>query len=50
MTRDTAQARPASDEGAFMPLGRLVEHSSTEEMFVPPRHKGAADDIEGRHG
>ncbi len=50
VTHNMAQARRASDECAFMMMGRLVEHSATEEMFVTPRHKETADYIEGRFG
>ncbi len=50
VTHNMAQARRASDECAFMLMGKLVEHTATEEMFVTPRHKETADYIEGRYG
>ena len=45
-----AQARRASDECAFMLMGKLVEHTLTEQMFVTPANKQTADYIEGRYG
>jgi phosphate transport system ATP-binding protein len=50
VTHNMAQARRASDECVFMLLGRVVEHTATEEMFVAPRHRETADYIEGRFG
>lgn len=50
VTHNMAQARRASDECAFMLMGKLVEHTRTEEMFVTPQHKETADYIEGRYG
>lgn len=50
VTHNMAQARRASDECAFMLLGKLVEHTATAEMFVTPRHTETADYIEGRYG
>lgn len=50
VTHNMAQARRASDECAFMLLGKLVEHTATEEMFVTPQHRETADYIEGRYG
>ncbi len=50
VTHNMAQARRASDECAFMLMGKLVEHSRTEKMFVTPAHKETADYIEGRYG
>ncbi len=50
VTHNMAQARRASDECAFMLMGKLVEHSLTAEMFVTPAHKETADYIEGRYG
>ena len=50
VTHNMAQARRASDECAFMLLGKMVEHTRTEEMFVTPRHRETADYIEGRYG
>jgi phosphate transport system ATP-binding protein len=50
VTHNMAQARRASDECAFMLMGRVVEHSRTEVMFVAPAKKETADYIEGRFG
>ncbi|MFK7740887.1 MAG: phosphate ABC transporter ATP-binding protein [Planctomycetota bacterium] len=50
VTHNMAQARRASDECVFMLLGRVVEHTATEDMFVSPQHKETADYIEGRFG
>jgi ABC-type phosphate transport system ATPase subunit len=33
-----------------MLMGKVVEHSATEELFVTPRHQETADYIEGRYG
>ena len=50
VTHNMAQARRASEECIFMLMGKVVEHSRTEEMFVTPAHKETADYIEGRYG
>ncbi len=50
VTHNMAQARRASEECVFMLLGKVVEHSRTEEMFVTPAHRETADYIEGRYG
>ena len=50
VTHNMAQARRATEECIFMLLGKVIEHTSTEEMFVTPRHKETADYIEGRYG
>ena len=50
VTHNMAQARRASEECIFMLLGKVIEHSLTEEMFVTPKHKETADYIEGRYG
>ncbi len=50
VTHNMAQARRASDECAFMLMGKLVEHTRTEDMFVTPAHRETADYIEGRYG
>ncbi|MCK6478774.1 MAG: phosphate ABC transporter ATP-binding protein [Planctomycetaceae bacterium] len=50
VTHNMAQARRASDECIFMLMGRVVEHSPTEEMFVTPRDRRTADYVEGRYG
>lgn len=50
VTHNMAQARRASEECAFMLLGKLVEHSATDKMFVTPDDERTADYIEGRYG
>jgi phosphate transport system ATP-binding protein len=50
VTHNMAQARRASDECVFMLMGRVVEHTATEEMFVSPARQETADYIEGRFG
>ena len=50
VTHNMAQARRASDECIFMLMGKVVEHTRTEQMFVTPAHKETADYIEGRYG
>ena len=50
VTHNMAQARRASDECAFMLMGKLVEHAPTSSLFVTPSHQETADYIEGRYG
>ena len=50
VTHNMAQARRASEECIFMLMGKVVEHTLTEEMFVTPQQKETADYIEGRYG
>ena len=50
VTHNMAQARRASEETAFMLLGRMVEHGLTEQVFLAPREKETANYIEGRYG
>lgn len=50
VTHNMAQARRASEECIFMLLGKVIEHTDTETMFVTPEHKETADYIEGRYG
>jgi len=50
VTHNMAQARRASEECIFMLMGKVVEHSPTDEMFVTPARKETADYIEGRYG
>jgi phosphate transport system ATP-binding protein len=49
VTHNMAQARRASDECAFMLLGKLIEHARTEDLFVTPTETTTADYIEGRY-
>ena len=50
VTHNMAQARRASDECIFMLLGKIIEHSRTEELFLKPQHPKTAEYIEGRYG
>ena len=50
VTHNMAQARRASEECIFMLMGKVVEHSTTETLFVTPAQKETADYIEGRYG
>ena len=50
VTHNMAQARRASEETAFMLLGRMVEHQPTEQLFLRPLEQETADYIEGRYG
>ena len=50
VTHNMAQARRASEECVFMLMGKVVEHTATEDMFVTPQNKETADYIEGRYG
>jgi phosphate transport system ATP-binding protein len=50
VTHNMAQARRASEECIFMLLGKVIEHTPTEEIFVTPAHQETADYIEGRYG
>ena len=45
-----AQASRASEECIFMLMGKVVEHTKTDVMFVTPEHQETADYIEGRFG
>jgi phosphate transport system ATP-binding protein len=50
VTHSMAQARRVSDECIFMLLGKLIEHSRTEELFINPSNPKTAEYIEGRYG
>ncbi len=50
VTHNMAQARRASDECVFMLMGRVIEHTETEDMFVSPQKQETSDYIEGRFG
>jgi len=50
VTHNMAQARRSSDECIFMLLGKVIEHTKTEDMFLTPIHQKTADYIEGRYG
>jgi len=50
VTHNMAQARRASEETAFMLLGRMLEHRPTADLFLSPEEQETADYIEGRYG
>ena len=50
VTHNMAQARRASEECIFMLMGKVVEQSATDEMFLAPKKQETADYIEGRFG
>jgi len=50
VTHNMSQARRASDECIFMLLGKIIEHSRTEDLFLTPKHPKTAEYIEGRYG
>ena len=50
VTHNMAQARRATEECIFMLMGKVVEHSATDKMFLTPEHQETADYIEGRSG
>jgi phosphate transport system ATP-binding protein len=50
VTHNMAQARRASEECIFMLMGKVVEHTATDDMFVTPEKQETADYIEGRYG
>lgn len=50
VTHSMAQARRASDECVFMLLGKVIEHSRTEQLFLTPANPKTAEYIEGRFG
>lgn len=50
VTHNMAQAKRASDECIYMYLGEIVEHSSTEDLFLNPKEEKTAMYIQGRYG
>lgn len=50
VTHSMAQARRASDDCIFMLLGKVIEASRTEELFLSPQNPKTAEYIEGRYG
>lgn len=50
VTHNMAQARRASEECAFMLLGKMMEVRPTDELFLSPELPETADYIEGRYG
>jgi phosphate transport system ATP-binding protein len=49
VTHNMAQARRASDECIFMLLGRVIEHTRTEDLFLSPQDPKTAEYVEGRY-
>lgn len=50
VTHNMQQAARVSEHTAFMHLGKLVEFSSTEQIFTKPTQKATEDYITGRFG
>jgi phosphate transport system ATP-binding protein len=50
VTHNMQQAQRASDNTGFFMLGRLVEFSSTQNLFLNPQKKETEDYISGRFG
>jgi phosphate transport system ATP-binding protein len=50
VTHNMAQARRASHECIFMLMGRIVEHTSTLNMFLTPKEPETEMYIRGRYG
>ena len=50
VTHNMQQAGRVSDKTAFFYLGRLIELSTTEQLFLTPEHKQTQDYISGRFG
>jgi phosphate transport system ATP-binding protein len=49
VTHNMAQARRASDECIFMLLGKVIEHTRTEDLFLNPQNPRTAEYVEGRY-
>ncbi len=50
VTHNMSQARRASEECIFMLMGKVIEHTATDKMFVTPQFKETSDYIEGKFG
>jgi phosphate transport system ATP-binding protein len=50
VTHNMSQARRASEECIFMLMGKVIEHTATDKMFVTPQYKETSDYIEGKFG
>jgi phosphate transport system ATP-binding protein len=50
VTHNMGQARRASDECAFMLLGRVIEQGPTLDVFLRPKEKETELYVEGRYG
>ncbi len=50
VTHNLGQAARISDYTGFMYLGRMVEFTSTEQLFTNPKAKRTQDYVTGRFG
>ncbi len=50
VTHNMAQARRATDECIYMLMGKIIEHASTQDLFLNPQSKDTEMYIEGRYG
>jgi len=50
VTHNLAQARRVSDRAIFMLDGEIIEHGSTEEIFMSPRSSLTRDFVSGQIG
>ncbi len=50
VTHNMQQASRVSDYTVFMYLGELIEHGTTEQIFLSPKEKRTADYIAGKFG
>jgi len=50
VTHNMAQARRASHECVFMLLGRIIEHGSTLDVFLTPKHPETELYVQGHYG
>ncbi len=50
VTHNMQQAARVSDMTAFMYMGKLIEHDSTDKLFTNPAQKQTEDYITGRYG
>jgi phosphate transport system ATP-binding protein len=49
VTHNMGQARRASDGCIFMLLGKVIEHTRTEDLFLNPQDPKTAEYVEGRY-
>ena len=50
VTHNMGQARRASHECIFMLMGKIVEHASTLDIFLKPKHPDTAMYVSGHYG
>ena len=50
VTHNMGQARRASHECIFMLMGKIVEHASTLDIFLTPKHPDTAMYVSGHYG